>query len=464
MQFNEGDSSELSNSFKFSKKNFYRTARTKISEEEINLLKNSTEENNDLSSSLTKKSMAQDCMDLRNLVKSSVENVTDLINNKMNTRKIERFEIIEERDEENNKIIENRKKIFNSSFIENPNNLSSSMTKRTTKTRNYSCNRKLDTLISNAKNKYQQVNPELGNNKNSYVLSGHHQSNKTLDMGKIKKVSSPIITNGLYKPAVSKPGKYINQPGGSNKRDTDKNFNKAKLPTTTQSTPHNNSKRETTFKKQIVPSKLYNKLDTSLNLSINCPLKQKQHKKSSLTSRSSKDKIVMNNNDSKILNDTILYENENLFKGFLTMISIFTQYYVEGKSGASANERAIMNLIKSLEDQSSNFVVGSSANSVLSKVNANKHEKAERKESLINKTERLVKTIQRNWRKFKLRKLLSIEKGCTSFSEFYIDQSLQSVLFKRLNSDENFSNFITMLNYSQKLFMELLENNGIIRF
>ena len=87
---------------KFTKKKFSKKIRNTEEENSFNYRnshQSATEESTDFTNSFTKKTSIQDCIDLKNIVKSSVEGLNDLLNSKI-FKISEGFEIINEEKEE----------------------------------------------------------------------------------------------------------------------------------------------------------------------------------------------------------------------------------------------------------------------------------------------------------------------------------------------------------------------------
>lgn len=92
---------DFPNSAKFPRKKFSRKIdkiRNYTDEENSSMHKSAHDESGEFTNSFSKKVIAQDCLDLKNLVKSSVETVNDMFTNKL--KKNDMFEIINEEKEE----------------------------------------------------------------------------------------------------------------------------------------------------------------------------------------------------------------------------------------------------------------------------------------------------------------------------------------------------------------------------
>ena len=477
MYYSDKDDYEVdfSNSAKFPKKKFSRKfdQREKEKKEDDNSYSRSQQEDSFDFSVVSKKQVAQEFIELKNIVKNSVENVNDILNCKV-LRKIDKFEIIneEKEDEYRNQAKElniqkhkdscgystNYQSNYYSSGNNNVNNslnsnvnlsmLTSSLNTNTSiqnnsvnkdplsKTRNLSSHKKFDILNSTKSKIKKDVVESKKNVCNVQSTNTNKQNTKPTSKSDLfesgggmykthestKKQQKKILNNIVQQ----EKKKFIKKITALNNTSiTSSNItNLNSLITTKRNSDNNNKDRNKsskinndTFKSKVVNSTTNKNKNSS-------PLKKT--KKSSLTSRNSKEKFV---NEKGVTNSSNNEKTQNIFN-MIKLYMDFSNY----KSGLKdINSKIGSNILNS------NLIfLGRTYNS-----------------SIITTYEVKVMRIQKAWRFYKMKKLTG--KKC---NKQYLNMYLKYSIYKDLDKSECLSRFNSLINSALDCYEQLLASNG----
>lgn len=432
------DSDALSHG-KFHKKKLFKKTKTTEEDKENsiiykNSLQSATEESTDYTGSFSRKVVIQDCIDLRNIVKSSVEGINDILSNKL--YKIDKFEIINEEKEEDVKrptsICPNivvRKKTLNEtkSERETPKSTIQSFNytytytfnnqKTKPKTRNLSGQKKTDSFVSN-----KLINKEI----------------KEIKDRKETKVGNPNPKPTSKSKSNLLEIKNFNKSKNIIRKQTDTSICNSNTQNLTRNISSENQGKDLRIKtKRLSDNKHLTDLsknisknkENSLNMSVN---KAKEKKFPSLTSRTSKEKI--NSIDNTVVENTI--EMVKLSH----MIKVFNEFSLDKAIHVNAIDSSIKNLFDSVTYKS--YILNSEDIKDISS---------------LSKENKAAIRIQNMWKKYKIKKLLNVKSDPSlSMLEYYHKKHI----YNKLTGNSDFIYFINMMNAALKSFSKLYESNG----
>lgn len=387
-----------------------------------------TEENTEATGSFNKKSSFQDCQDLKNIVKASVEGISELLNNKI-FKFPENFEVINEEKEEETKkntniqqnIIIKKKNIYDikqdKDYLKGKINTPQLKNKQSYMNLNYN--------IANMNN-YKTTNTII--NTNSTILSKSYQSGFNEIFNKTRNSNSLVETNNNLK-LNSKNLLSNDELNTINNMRMSTMSSKSKSNQTTSKIIRINNKKES--KKYVIQ--------------VN---KEENPGKISSLNLNSKQQVNTN------IHNNLSYNN---MYNLINMIQIYSEYI---KSEHIHNLNEDYNQGKHI-NQFINYNINTSilqSNLFLFKNNPLFYIKEINDMSL---KDRLAIKIQRKWRKFKLFKSIigNLKKTENFNKRVNVDDVILSSLYKKLENDKDFINFNENMEKTIKSFNYLMNNN-----
>lgn len=404
-------------------------------DKEYSILRNTynsiTEESTDATGSFQKKSSFQDCQDLKNIVKASVEGISELLNNKI-FKFPENFEVInEEKEEETRKntytqqnIIVKKKNIYDlkqdKDYLKGKINTPQLKNKQSYMNLNYN--------VANINN-YKTTNTII--NTNSTILSKSYQSGFNETASKTRNSNSLVETNNNLK--LNSKNLFSN--------DELNTVNKVGMSTISSKSISNG----TTGKIIKINNKNENK---KYVIELNKEKSQEREKRSISNQKIPSLNLNRHNNNN---------QNHHNMYNLINMIQIYSDYI---KNEHIHNQNEDYNQEKHI-NQIINYNINVSilnSNLFLFKRNPLFYIKELNDMSL---KDRFAIKIQRKWRKFKLLKSIigNLKKTDYFNKRVNVDDVILSSLYKNLENDKDFINFNENMEKTIKSFNYLMNNN-----
>lgn len=448
------------------------------------------EESTDFTSSFSKKAAFQDCLDLKNIVKCSVDSIQDLINLKL--QKItDKFEIINEENEEqgkyqfsNNQIRSNvRKKTIearsekdnntkssntqqisiasynsnassnlqnystalNNNSLNNNGNLNTSFSTnqrdtKKSKTRNLSGQKKLDSLISSTKAKVKTKNCVS----NAKVNTKPSSKSDLLDIKPDQFNSTQTSTYAVNNLKIVSDNKNLSE--------KIKNINTFKNKKQDFSKKNMNQISKT---KSIICSTQLPQNQVMKSISRNISIDNKKNEKRFVQGVQTKDSSMISNSkeiqtSKQCVSSRKSTENFSKTQNFfldqshdtptclLEMMQVFNEYNLD----KSLSVKPFSVILKNQLEEASIF--NSKLNSKYTSISG-----------LSIRNRQAIK-IQRFWRQYKVRNILNMDEYNLPRT---VDSYLKKELFFKLENSDLFSNFVNMMNNTIKSF-KMLQKSG----
>lgn len=457
------DKEDGDNENKYTRIKQYRKSERRVVTDEDNSsyhksghLSEKTEESTDFTNSFSRKTTMQDCLDLKNIVRNSVENIQDLINSKL-AKITDKFEIINEENEDLPKKVNSppfqnivvRKKTTewkcgdkekDTTIKSTTSNLNNSFNANSVpinkpKTRNISAQKKLDLIVTSTKGK---LKPSPASNINIKVNAKTSSKTDLLEKSQVSKADKQFEHNSDLNTIKVTPFTTEKSKTSSNNFTQMKGSLAQKIQSQIQQASSkgfsSNCMNTKVISRNISTEKKGDNkgcqvLRTKDNSFISS---NKNYEKESLTSRQSKDK------DPKTHCNLLSRSIQDPFQ-LINMIRVFNEF----------------NRDKSIDSNPISTLIGNQ----LQEISFNQIKFNDKFSSIsgFNTYLQSIITIQRCWRRFKMRDLLGMSDHQPAN---VIESYLKNDLYKQLETNELFSNFINMMNSTLKSFNLLSQKCG----